>query len=314
MEFFELPPLYPIVRLLLGLSLGLLLASLLEAFQLTRAMSRLALPLVRHAHLGCISSSAFALSLFSPASSNALLGDNLLNGNISKKEVLVSNLFNSLPSALTHTPTIFLMMFPVIGFSAFIYIAIVLLAATGRTLFTIILGRCLLSPSPLYTCPEPMQKEKIVWKDAGLKALKKFKSRLPRLLYITLPIYIIIFYAQHFGIFQSLENYIVQHLGLTFINPETLSIILLYMTAELNAALAVAGTLMISSSISMQDIVLALLLGNIVSTPMRGLRHQLPAYATYFPTDFAIQLVSINQALRAFSLIIATVFYYMYAF
>ena len=61
-------------------------------------------------------------------------------------------------------------------------------------------------------------------------------------------------------------------------------------------------------------VVLALLVGNVLSTPMRGLRHQLPSYAAYYPTALAIKLIVINQGLRALSMSAMTAVYWALAF
>ena len=61
---------------------------------------------------------------------------------------MLANLFNSLPSWITHTPSIFFLTWPVLGFPAVIYTSLTLLAAVARTLFTVGLGRALLPPRP----------------------------------------------------------------------------------------------------------------------------------------------------------------------
>jgi len=58
-------------------------------------------------------------------------------------------------------------------------------------------------------------------------------------------------------------------------------------------------------------VVLALLVGNILSTPMRALRHQLPAYSGLFRPRLALRLILANQTLRAaVSMTFVTMAYY----
>ena len=83
--------------------------------------------------------------------------------------------------------------------------------------------------------------------------------------------------------------------------------IVLYMAAELGAAVAAAGSLLHGGGLGTPEVVLALLVGNVLSTPMRGLRHQLP-------TALAIKLIVINQGLRALSMIAMTAVYWALAF
>ena len=75
-----------------------------------------------------------------------------------------------------------------------------------------------------------------------------------------------------------------------------------------------ASTVAVTIPLSLIYFVLALLVGNVLSTPMRGLRHQLPSYAAYYPTALAIKLIVINQGLRALSMIAMTAVYWALAF
>jgi hypothetical protein len=55
--------------------------------------------------------------------------------------------------------------------------------------------------------------------------------------------------------------------------------------------------------------VLALLMGNILSSPMRMLRHQFPYYAGIFKPRLGMNLILYNQALRAGSIVAVMVIY-----
>jgi len=56
--------------------------------------------------------------------------------------------------------------------------------------------------------------------------------------------------------------------------------------------------------------VLALLVGNILSSPMRAVRHQFPFYAGVFQPKLAVELITYNQAFRTGSIILVGIFYY----
>lgn len=312
-EYLEyLPPLSPMLRLFLGLSVGLFIASIMEAFRLTKYVAKCIHPLVHRAHLGETSAAAFGLALFSPASANALLGEALEEKKISERELIISNLFNSLPSTLVHLPTVFFLIFPVLGFPAVIYVFLSFLAGILRTLATIFLGYTLLVPCTERICLKhtPKQEDTKGWKLALKNALKRFKKRFPRLLFIGIPIYCLIYYAQFFGFFDHAEQFLAQKFNFDFLPPESISIILLYMAAEMQAALAAAATVFTNSSLSQHDIVLALLIGNLLSTPMRAIRHQMPAYVSYFPAKLALKLVIISQSWRALSILLIILAYY----
>ena len=233
-----LPPLKPLWHLFTGLAVGLFFASFLEALNLTQYIAKLTRPFVKYAHLNSLSASSFALALFSPASANAMLGEALQSKKISEKEVIISNLFNSLPSTLTHIPTFFFMSFPILGKAAVIYTGISCITALFRTAATVLVGRFLL---PACTSEQILSEQKLPEKKLVAQALslawKRFLKRLPRLLFIGIPVYFLMFYLQYFGCFKSLENWLVNSLGFDFLKPESLSIIVLYMAAELRASL-----------------------------------------------------------------------------
>ena len=65
----------PLIRLLVGLSIGLLVANLLETLQWTATLARFAKPLARLAHFHPVSGAAFSLAFVSSASANGLLSD-----------------------------------------------------------------------------------------------------------------------------------------------------------------------------------------------------------------------------------------------
>lgn len=313
-----LPPFKPLLQIFCGLAAGLFLASLLESLNITKKIAKLTRPFVKYAHLSDISAASFALALFSPASANAMLGEALHNKKLSEKEVVISNLFNSLPSTLTHIPTFFFMSFPILGRAAVIYTAISVVTAIFRTAATVLVGRLLLPKCSGGSCErgvaEPKEEKLTFWRQALQTAWKRFAKRLPRLLFIGIPVYCLMFYLQFFGFFKSMENWFVNSLGFDFLKPESISIIVLYMAAELRASLVAGGTVYQAGLLSANEVVLALLIGNVLSTPMRGIRHQLPAYASYYPAGFAVKLIIYNQFSRVLSMALVAVLFYLLFF
>lgn len=311
----------PMTRVLIGLVAGLFVASLIEGLQWTRHLAKLAAPLMRRARLGAAPGAAFALAFFSPSSANALLGEAFRKGELSARETMLSNLFNSLPSWLTHTPSVFFLTWPVLGFPAVLYTLLTLAAALGRTLFTVGLGALLLpplspsSPGDRLPAAAPPTTGETPWQKGLHTAWRRFKRRVPRLVFVAVPIYLAMYFLQKAGAFDAAEHWLSAHVGLlSFLKPEALGIIVLYMAAELGAAVAAAGSVLHGGGLSSPDVVLALLVGNVLSTPMRALRHQLPAYAAYFPPGLAVRLVAASQIMRAASILIVAWLYWYFAF
>ncbi len=116
---------------------------------------------------------------------------------------------------------------------------------------------------------------------------------------------------QRYGFFSLAEAWLTAHMGwLSFLKPQAMGIIALHLAAELGAALGAAGSVLQTGGLAPRDVVLALLVGNILSTPMRAIRHQLPSYAGFFRPGLALRLVLANQGLRAVSMALVTLLYY----
>ncbi len=191
---------WPLLRLLLGLAVGLLVANLLEALRWTRHLARLAAPLAQTAHLREVAGASFSLAFVSPAAANGLLSDSHNLGELSSNELMLANLFNSLPAYLVHTPTIFLLTWPVLGTPALVYVGLTFIAAAGRTGFTVVLSRWLLPPPPpgCIAC-QNIKQAGTSWREALNKAWRRFLRRLPTLVYFTAPIYVLRFCMQRYG-------------------------------------------------------------------------------------------------------------------
>lgn len=305
--------LWPLVRLLLGLAAGLLLATVLESLRWTRHLARFVAPVSGLAHFGPIASSAFALAFVSPASANAHLSSGYASGKVPMRELVLANLFNSLPAYLSHLPTIFLLLWPVLGFAAAIYVGITLMAAILRTTFTIFLGALLLrkpDKSDLIQSREESAPLCARLVAAFGKSWPRFCKRLMPLLLFTVPVYLAMFLGQEAGFFAWLEKWLAAHLAwLAFLPPQAMGIIVLQLLAELGATLGAAGAALQDAFLTPYEVVVAMLIGNVLSTPLRAIRHQLPAYCGFYRPALAIKLVLANHVLRAASMIIVIALY-----
>ncbi|MEF2144135.1 MAG: hypothetical protein V3573_01710 [Desulfovibrionaceae bacterium] len=307
----------PLVRLTFFISLGLLVGNFIESLNWTRAVARVAEPLIRLARLKDISGASFSLAFFSGVAANTMLAEAYEQGNLTRRELIFSNLFNSLPTYFLHLPTVFFITAPFIAEAAFFYVGLTALAALLRTAFIVFLGRMMLPPLPdgcvvcLLKDEEPQSGR---FRTALQKTWQRFKKRLPKIMYITTPIYAGFFLLKHFGAIDWLERSMADNVGLlAWLDPQALGIVAFHMVGEFTAGLAAAGVLIQDGSLSPQQIVLALLAGNVLSTPMRAMRHQFPYYAGIFPAGLALRLIVYNQALRITSVILVGAAYALLA-
>lgn len=80
------------------------------------------------------------------------------------------------------------------------------------------------------------------WGAALRKAWRRFLRRLPKLVYFTAPIYVLMFLLQRYGFFDLAEQWLAEHMGwLGFLKPQAMGIIVLHLAAELGAALGAAA-------------------------------------------------------------------------
>ena len=74
------------------------------------------------------------------------------------------------------------------------------------------------------------------WGAALRKAWKRFLRRLPKLVYFTVPVYVLMYLLQIYGFFNLAEEWLAAHMGwLSFLKPQAMGIIVLHLAAELGA-------------------------------------------------------------------------------
>jgi hypothetical protein len=306
---------WPLVRLVVSISFGLLLGNLIEALNWTRGMARLAAPLTSAARLRDISGASFSLAFFSGMAANTMLAEAYDQGKLTDRELVLTNLFNSTPTYFTHLPTMFFITVPFIGSAAWVYVGLTFLAAILRTGGIVLWGRLTLPPLDPGCIPCRLEEQQTAtWREAWAKSWRRFKQRIRKVLLITLPIYLLFDAAQRLGLFPALERLMADHLpALSWLPPQALSIVVFHVAAEFSAGLASAGALLNAGSLTPPQVVMALLVGNLLSTPMRAFRHQFPYYAGIFNPRLAAKLIVHNQALRVATLALVAAAYYAVA-
>lgn len=308
---------WPILRILFFVSVGLVVASLIESMKWTDRLAVLARPLIRLGHLSAITGASFSMAFVSGVSANTMLAEALDKGQLTKKEMVLANLFNSLPRFFLHLPTVFFLTLPFIGGAALYYVGITLTAAVLQTTLVVLVGRCFL-PSP-QVMNEPAQlnhqspqKKRLSLKEALAKSIKRLKKRMKRIVIFLIPVYILFFILNSYGVFQWLEEVFASAWFLSWLHPQSLSIVLMHVTVEFSAGLAAASVLLAENSLGQHEIVLALIAGNILAAPVRAVRHQLPYYMGIFPSKMALELVAVSQVVRAVCVAVVGYCYYLF--
>lgn len=301
----------PIARLTCFIILGLFIASFIESLNWTHKLATLARPLIRAGNLSTVTGASFSVAFFSGVSANTLLSEAFEKGQLTRRELILANLFNSLPRFFLHLPTVFFLTAPLIKYGAIIYVGLTCGGAVLQTFVVISLGSILLpqNSDEAVTLPETRQKATI--SQALQNSLKRLKKRIGKILIFLIPVYLLFFLLNWYGIFNSIETYFAESsFLLSWLNPKAIGIVLLHVTTEFSAGLAAASVLLADNSLSYNEVVMALLAGNILSTPIRAVRHQLPYYTGIYSPRLAIELVAISQLMRAACLIAVSVVYF----
>jgi hypothetical protein len=303
---------WPLLRLVFFISLGLMIGNLIESLNWTHGVARMASPLVRIAHLSDITGASFSMAFFSAVTANSMLSEAHEQGKISKQELIFANLFNSLPTYFLHLPTLFFLAVPLIKGVAFVYVGLTLFAAFLRTVCILFVGRIVLPAYKEHCVTCRLEDNRVSSLSQALnKAWLRFQKRIKRIVMITVPIYTAVFILNRFGMFALLEEWLARHVKLlAWLHPESLGVVALQLTAEISAGLAAAGALLDNGSLEARQVVLALLVGNVLSSPMRAVRHQFPFYAGVFQPRLAAELIVYNQLFRTGSIILVGIFYY----
>ena len=264
--------LWPLLRLLGSLAVGLLVANCIEALNWTRFLARLAAPVIRLGHLKDVVGASFSMAFFSGLAANSLLAEAYAAGKLDDRELVLANLFNSLPTYFLHLPQMFFITVPFLGMRpSLVYVGLTLLAALLRTAAILIYGRLLLPPLDEGCVVCHLKDGDFSWKKALAKAWKRFTRRIRTMVLFTVPIYVGIHYLTVYGAFNAMEKWLSQHLSfLSFMTPQAVSIVMFQVVAEFTAGLAAAGAMLGAGDLSARQVVLALLIGNILSTPMRA--------------------------------------------
>ncbi|UCF94433.1 MAG: nucleoside recognition protein [Desulfobacterales bacterium] len=304
--------LWPLVRLMALIGIGLIAGQVIEASGWTKALSILARPLFTFGRLGPHCSVAFASAFVSGVAANAMLLEFYEERRISREQLFLANLVNQLPAFFLHLPTTFFIVIPLTGRAGALYFLLTFLAAALRTAAFLIYGHLRLRPQgPLAEDrrQDPVQPTRRNAKEILRRVLERLPVRLMRIGIYVVPIYIVVFIVNALGVFQLLRDWLARFVITTFIPMESLSVVALSLAAEFTSGFAAAGALMQAGVLTVKQTVIALLVGNILAFPLRALRHQLPHYIGIYSPKLGTQILLVGQGFRLLSLIMVGLIY-----
>jgi len=337
----------PLTRMLAFLGAGLVAGLAVEGMGWSAWLAAAVRPLMRFGRLRDASGAAFATAFFSGTAANAMLMNAWRDGRLGEREMRLSYLVNTgLPVFLLHLPTTFFVVVPMTRSAGAIYLALNAFAAILRTLAVLAWTRATLLPAPANTGVSPDATTDAnpdagpntgpdAGPDAGPdtvptkataqpgisngvrntnrttpeKILTAFRNRFWRIITITVPVYLLMYALNQTGVFEHLRD-MAAHWVVTGLLPvEAVSVVVFAVAAEFTSGIAAAGALLDAGTLTTQQAVLALVLGTIVATPIRAIRHQLPSHAGVFTPRLGLIMLLQSQFLRVGSLLLVTAWY-----
>jgi hypothetical protein len=221
---------------------------------------------------------------------------------LSRKEVILTSLMNGLPAYFLHLPTTFFIILPLAGQAGLLYLLLTLVATLLRTAGLATYSRISLPPRALEVAEQEGGGK--AWKEIFQETRQKFLKRLRRIMLLVVPVYLVMILVSQLGFFTWLRLKLAGGITSAVVPVESMSVVIFSLVAEFTSGFAAAGALLDAGTLTIRETVIALLLGNVVATPVRALRHQLPYYMGIFKPRLGILLIAMGQTLRVTSVII----------
>ena len=305
--------LWPLFRLLIFISIGLIAGQIIEATGWVRFLGAVAAPIFKFGKLGQRCSAAFTAAFFSGVAANSMLLGFYTEGKISRRQLFLANFINQFPAFFLHLPTTLFIIIPLTGWAGSLYILITFAATLLRTTLFLLFShlyperQTLNETTGSTSAFTPTRKSSASIK----KAIRdKFPGRITGIVVYVVPIYIFVFMLNSMGFFNLARSWIAGYVATVFMPVEAVSFVVLSFAAEFTSGFAAAGALLDAGILTTKQTVIALLAGNIIAFPIRALRHQLPRYMGIFSPKMGAQLLLMGQGFRVLSLLTVGYLYY----
>jgi hypothetical protein len=298
----------PVIRTTVFISFGLLAGQLIESLGWTTRLGKLVWPLIRWARLPGSVGSSFTAAFVSGVLANTILYTGWQEGRLTKRGLVLGNLLNSsIPAYVLHMPTTMVVIISLTGQAGLLYVVLTFTAAWLRLALVAGVSRSIMPPCEACVLePGPAGRSlKEVWRETW----PKFKVRLRRLILIIVPVYLVVVVVAESGFFTWLRDVLTAWVTISFIPVESMSVVVFSVVAEFTSGFAAAGALLQAGTLSVKEVVLALLIGNIIATPVRTLRHQLPHYMGIFTPGLGMELLVVSQTVRVLSILVVGAFF-----
>jgi len=294
-------------QLILLVGLTTFIGNIFEFRNWTNFAKLLLKPLITYARLPQLAGAAMITSIFSKHAANSLLAASFAEGRITRFEMRVSAICNSYITYVSHSLRI---MYPIVGALGIVgacYFG--MMFGAGLLITLIAMTICRLRPAAAISHQADLkskkedlgnspsyQKELDSWPETLRKSGRRTQEIVFRVIWITVPLYLLVVYLNQTGLFVSWKNF-VPAAAAQFFPPEVLTIMAARLGGLISAA-GIASELLHQGTVNYAHILLALFAGNIITTPIRTIQRNLPSTMGIFPPRDGFFIVMTMQASR----------------
>ena len=257
----------------------------------------IAKPLIKLGRLPDICGTAFLTAFVSNPAANSMIAGACSDKKITRRDMILNGIANSYAAKVSHSMRMSFVIVSAFGgawLAGIAYFAIQFLNGFVRTIMIFFAGR-IKHKDEVSTISGP-KVEVLPWYDAVKKAGKRTKRMVIRILLITVPIYLIFSCLAQMGFYKMINNYIPESLA-GILSPEIIGVMAARLGGMVSAA-GIAGELFQDGTITIIQIVIAFLLGNMITNPIRTFRRNLPIAMGIFPGRDGLWIVLTLQGFR----------------
>jgi hypothetical protein len=311
------------VELTLFIALGVLLGQALEVSGALRVIAVIALPLARLGRLPNASGGPFLMAFQSGAVANGMLASYRDEGSLTKGQFYASVLVVSCISLFAHLPTFVVPLGMAFGWAATgAFFGVRFGAIVIEITLILLVSRLLQRSSPtesvggrprpeegrrdVATTHSPTPAPRVGTGPFWRRVWKRSRKTLTRLLICVVPTFAVMATLEYMEFFGWLSQRVPGLFSLKFLPPEAPVVIAAQAVSLHNGALA-AANLTGDGAITVQQSVIILLFGSVLTAPFRTVRHALPTYIAILGPRTGLALAVTAQVLRCFFVSLCTV-------
>jgi hypothetical protein len=254
----------------------------------------LAKPLIKVGKLSPVSATSIITSIFSATAANTMISDSYKSASITRREMLTTALCNAYFTMVSHSLRIAAQLIALIGMAGVYYYSFTFLTGFIFILVVLLISR-------LFFYKNDVQDRGVCSKEVEVKERPKTWSKIIktsnarsirsvfRVMFVTLPIYLLVFYLIQIGYFNHFADELPSWLT-HYLTPEMFSILTARLGGLISAG-SVANSFLLLNTVSTKQIFIVFLIGFIVTLPIRVLRRNLPVLLGIFSFDDAIFIV-----------------------